>query len=328
MPNRSSQIAHRPAAGRLCLAGAVAMLLATSPWPRVLGLHTAASAEDSQVVIAHEPLGQTFVGVDVELRIAVPEPVDRAVVYYRPVTYSSYTTRDMQPDNGGFVRNLPFSQSDTANTETLEYYFQVWRGGSVAGTSPVYTLQFTALPAFGPPAVENVESLSQSQFRRLLTAGKPNPLWTRWWVWAIAGAVVAGGAYAAASGGGDSTSTATLTAELTFLNCEGCPVTVISGGNQEQIVYGNRVPIAFDYRVSALRGTEPYSASITCHPPSGEGWQCASNTTFSSTSPWTGTYYESEARSTSGAWQYEIALTGKNQSSPHVFILVRIRVPQ
>jgi hypothetical protein len=179
--------------------------------------------DQSSPVIQHEPqrqaapVGKAF-KIDATIRDTVG--IKDATVYYRKSGETKYQEIKMESQgNNLYSATIP---KEAVNEPGLEYYIQV---SDEAGNIVMNGLSFSPLtvtvtqgaisPELGKPLV-----LTPSPEERLTmkTAApaveEETPWYKKWWIWAIAGAVVIGAAAAGGHGGGGSPSPTTGSASI------------------------------------------------------------------------------------------------------------------
>lgn len=237
-------------------------------------------AAGAAVALDHAPIGTKVIGTDIEFVVKAPGSVDSVTLLLRKLDVMEDFTRvelTRSGSAGEFRYTLPLSQEPVRSR--VEYFFEAYSGGQQVAVTSSYYIRFIERPFVGEPEVVTTAKLSKDEWKILLRGGK-RPAWQKWWVWAIAGVVVAG-AVAATAGGDSSSPPLSATAEATFVNERGTEMTL--GTKAGQVLTGELrggflgAAVSATFRATAAGGKAPYT--ITIQPDSvvvpGTTYSCA-----------------------------------------------------
>jgi len=165
-------------------------------------------------VIQHEPPAQsapTGKPLTVEVTITDNTEVLEAILYYRPVGGSDYTSLAMDA-LGQNVYTATIPKGEVVEPG-LEYYVQASdRAGNMVlrgfSFSPLMVTVAPVLPS-QEEASEAVAVASPKDRLTMQTAAAPKPWYKKWWVWTIVGGVVVAAAAGGGGGGGGGDTTPT-----------------------------------------------------------------------------------------------------------------------
>lgn len=183
------------------------VLIPTAP----LWAQTRKPSDLTAPVIQHEPPTQAFrsgESVNIQATITDNSEIKEATLFYRPIGNDEYSSINMEKQpQGDYSVSIP---KDDITEPGIEYYIQAAdQAGNIAlrgfSFSPLTLTVTPATPDKKPSEeafTENVFPAEEKQTALKTDASPEKPWYKKWWVWAIAGAVVIGAAAAGGGGGG------------------------------------------------------------------------------------------------------------------------------
>lgn len=183
------------------------LVIPTAPlWAHSLRL--IADTDLTAPTIQHEPPAQTFrsgESVNIQATIVDNTEIKETTLFYRTIGTDEYSSTNMERlPKGTFSVSIP---KDDIAEPGLEYYIQA---ADQAGNIALRGFSFSPLTLTVTPVTPEIKGTEEAFTEKIFPAEEKQtalktdappekPWYKKWWVWAIAGAVVIG---AAAAGGG------------------------------------------------------------------------------------------------------------------------------
>lgn len=142
--------------------------------------------------LAHEPLTRATQGERLDVRAEISDVPQgaKARLYYRRAGTEGYSSTSFAPEADGWLARIPaFELPEESADYALEYYLEIGDAGGrrLAGVGD----------ALGPLSVR-VSSAADAPAAPAAAIAPSEAWYQKWWVWTIAGVVVAGAAAAVA----------------------------------------------------------------------------------------------------------------------------------